>query len=65
MDQLDASVMPDPDVSMNCPTCAKRLVYIGSEDQAHFYWCFCHGSLVLLPDGRLHAEIPNDSATRH
>ena len=40
----DARLMPDPGLSINCPTCGKPLFRVQTECETHhFYWCLHHG----------------------
>ena len=53
--------MPKPDfvLPLNCPKCARELIYVAStvslpegQPDTHFYRCPEHGGWIFLPNGR-------------
>ena len=41
------------DVSLNCPACGTRLIYVRSDGDTVYYRCPKDGAVVMPPNGRI------------
>lgn len=56
--------MPDHQVSLNCPYCGSRLVFVENHGDDVVFACPTHRTLILPPSGRLRYETLDEFTKR-